>query len=544
MLRYLLYLSLFLASCSVLEKTPTTCDDTAPAFDADGSDVSATSDYLVNVFSTPADSQSPDAIVSFTMSTGESSSGLSNALSLKQSQRLSAITLDPEWIAKSRFEQARHAQLVQVMQQPVGIRRALLATSQPCDGACGLCGEVAMCWQCACVDEVMLSMDVSNNHIDTVLVGVVRNDSVVFNVLLDKAYDVPAIRSKVLDTATQYAEVFAGELRLLGQVDHSGAVDRDYDFRLTLVFTNATHGDITDDLVGFFDFHDFLPTAAGGTGNEADLLWARIPGTTNGTASYTADLIVGTLVHEYTHLSSYARRAYANSNADLREVYWLDEGLAHLMEDLNGYGPSSVQVLQAALTHWQNGGFAAQGRTPEQDIEMRGRAMLFLRHLIDSQVPSAASATDAVAMEAARNVVSTLVAEEKEGYEHAIFQCGGEDALWRFQIALYATGNSDVTFEPAHRFDFLPVSTSTVTGHKIGIDPRGDYVDARGNALTLEGPNITEFTGTPDTSALPTYISDSGSVFLHFTDFDARGVTMTPDDPAFTRLFVRRQRVQ
>ena len=72
------------------------------------------------------------------------------------------------------------------------------------------------------------------------------------------------------------------------------------------------------------------------------------------------DHSTGTLAHEYTHLVSYAVRVQGRPSDPKPEVLWLDEGIAHLMEDLSGWNGSNYDTIEVALGDpgaWVESGF-------------------------------------------------------------------------------------------------------------------------------------------------------------------------------------------
>ncbi|HET6229536.1 MAG TPA: hypothetical protein VFE05_05600 [Longimicrobiaceae bacterium] len=119
---------------------------------------------------------------------------------------------------------------------------------------------------------------------------------------------------------------------------------------------------------GFFYSRDLFPRKAQTAdqncpgSNEAEMFYLLAPdpnGTINGNArshQYVRETTVGTVAHEFQHLINSSRRVYVN-NADSLEVVWLDEGLAHVAEELNFYAASGLSPRQnlntAAVTQSQ-----------------------------------------------------------------------------------------------------------------------------------------------------------------------------------------------
>ncbi|HVE80323.1 MAG TPA: hypothetical protein VNA89_15770 [Gemmatimonadaceae bacterium] len=124
--------------------------------------------------------------------------------------------------------------------------------------------------------------------------------------------------------------------------------------RSILLFTRAVNA-LTEPggssyVAGFFYARDLFPStgadACAGS-NEAEMFYLLVPdpaGAVNGNAftkSMVARTTVGTLAHEYEHLINASRRMYVNG-ADAFEDTWLDEGLAHVAEELVFYRASGL----------------------------------------------------------------------------------------------------------------------------------------------------------------------------------------------------------
>ena len=95
---------------------------------------------------------------------------------------------------------------------------------------------------------------------------------------------------------------------------------------------------------GFYFVRDLFPKtatadfAACPSSNEAEVFYMLVPDP-NGTFSdarskdFVLGVTLGTIAHEYQHLINASRRMFVN-NADDFEATWLDEGLAHISEEL------------------------------------------------------------------------------------------------------------------------------------------------------------------------------------------------------------------
>ena len=132
--------------------------------------------------------------------------------------------------------------------------------------------------------------------------------------------------------------------------------DIDNNGRVVLFFTKtvndltpATSGSYVG---GFFFARDLFPpqgTADACAGsNSGEMFYVMVPDPTRGgpfTKSNVATEVTATLAHEYQHLINASRRLYVN-NANVFEVSWLDEGLAHEAEELLFYRASGLAPHQ------------------------------------------------------------------------------------------------------------------------------------------------------------------------------------------------------
>jgi hypothetical protein len=170
---------------------------------------------------------------------------------------------------------------------------------------------------------------------------------------------------------------------------------------------------------GFFFDRDLFPKqdaermqgCAGS--NVAEMFYMLVPdpqGTVNGnvrTKSFVASKTVGTIAHELQHLVNSARRLYVNGASDFEDT-WLNEGLAHVAEELmfyrlSGLGPrqgidlAKVRSSSTVLNAFNEYSLANFGRyreflrAPERnaafaandELSTRGATWAFLRYAAD-----------------------------------------------------------------------------------------------------------------------------------------------------------------
>jgi hypothetical protein len=203
--------------------------------------------------------------------------------------------------------------------------------------------------------------------------------------------------------------------------------DRDGNGRAVAFYTRAVN-ELTPpgsaSYVGGFFFARDLYTAVGcPTSNLGEMFYMLVPdptGAVNGnvrSAGFVRDVTLGTLAHEYEHLINASRRMWVNAswNGQFEET-WLDEGLAHVAEELMFYRVSGLTsgtnanlaaiadggAVQAAFFKYQESNFgrlrqwllAPQSSGPFQaddDLATRGSAWAFLRYAADRRVGTEAS---------------------------------------------------------------------------------------------------------------------------------------------------------
>ncbi|HSI04070.1 MAG TPA: hypothetical protein VLC93_06325, partial [Myxococcota bacterium] len=296
---------------------------------------------------------------------------------------------------------------------------------------------------------------------------------------------------------------------------------------ITVAFTN-NFGTLPASVVGVFVFGDYLASGvSGATGNQSDILWARLPDGSN-----TDALIIGTLAHEYQHLVSFALRSKLGDAAQLRETLWLDEGVSHLMEDLTGWGGSTVDAYALALEQWDSAPFAG----PNDTVAQRGRAYTLLRYLIDAKVRAAGqnSANAAAVITQAHDLLAPLYTQERRGFQHALMQDARNDGrILNWVRAVFATSNPDVTALPSETLPrFLAVASSTqANGQWMGFSPFHTYVNARGEDVPLNGPGGVDDSNDSGFSEVSDSIASSGARYYLVTGGDGSvTVNLTADD--------------
>jgi hypothetical protein len=162
-------------------------------------------------------------------------------------------------------------------------------------------------------------------------------------------------------TDAEYASIVATFDTLIAPVDTKAfgdVTDIDGNGKVVLFFTKAvnalTERNSKSYISGFFFARDLFPTRTTGGidgcagSNVGEMFYLMVPdpsGTVNGniwSKSAISTIALGTIAHEFEHLINSSRRVYVNTGATDFEESWLDEGLAHIAEELLFYAESGL----------------------------------------------------------------------------------------------------------------------------------------------------------------------------------------------------------
>jgi len=207
----------------------------------------------------------------------------------------------------------------------------------------------------------------------------------------------------------RYAAKFDTLIYPLDEGAFGAATDIDNNGRVGIVFTRAVN-ELTAagslEYVGGFTFsRDLFPRVgtsrfqACETSNQGEFFYALAPdptGVVNGntrTAGFVDSATVPVLAHELQHLINASRRLYVNTAADSLEATWLDEGLAHIAEELLFYRESGT------LPRTNLNVTALRARAAIVDAfnaDMIGNAGRYQRHLQDPAATSPYSSDDSL----------------------------------------------------------------------------------------------------------------------------------------------------
>ncbi|HEU4453545.1 MAG TPA: Ig-like domain-containing protein, partial [Longimicrobium sp.] len=178
---------------------------------------------------------------------------------------------------------------------------------------------------------------------------------------------------------------------------------------------------------GFFFSRDLRPAAGCPTSNVGELFYmmaADSTGEVNGNArsvSFVLENTLGTLAHELEHLINASRRLGQGQGTPLEET-WLDEGMAHVAEELVFYGAAGLAprsnldvadiggspAVQDAFFRYADANFGRLRQwllaphddgafQDDDDLATRGAAWAFLRYAADRRGGSEAAFWNALA---------------------------------------------------------------------------------------------------------------------------------------------------
>lgn len=206
--------------------------------------------------------------------------------------------------------------------------------------------------------------------------------------------------------------------------------------RIILFYTKAvnelTPRNATFTIGGFFFARDLYPKkaanglAACGASNENEMFYLLVPdpnGDVNGNKRTKDEVTQGNLTsiaHELEHLINSSRRLYVNPGAEQSEVTWLDEGLAHVAEEM-------LFFRVAGVTDRQNIALPELALSPTRQSQFNTYAssnfFRFSRFLTGTEVNSPYAPNDSLPTRGATwNFLRYAAARQGAGNEAAFFR--------------------------------------------------------------------------------------------------------------------------
>ena len=257
--------------------------------------------------------------------------------------------------------------------------------------------------------------------------------------------------------ATFDEQIYPVAARRFGPVE-----DTDRDGRFTIFMTGwlkrLSGGRVKVD--GYVRGADFDLDLGAPFGNRCDMMYLS-------TALKSSPHLKTVLAHEYTHAVTYSRKAFprdASGRLGVEEEGWLDEGVAHLVEDVHGFSRSNLDYRVSAFLsrpeqyrlivedYYTAGLFRSHGS--------RGGTYLFLRWCVDRHGDV---------------VLDRLIRSGLRGVANLEAATGQSFAsLYReWSAALFLSGLD-------------PEGDASIPSYYRAIDPRGTF-----DAWVLAGPRST-----------------------------------------------------
>jgi hypothetical protein len=215
--------------------------------------------------------------------------------------------------------------------------------------------------------------------------------------------------------------------------------------------------------------------------NDAEIFYSVVPDPGKvfspaliGTVGFAA-FLDGILAHEFEHMINAGRRL---AKGALPEVVWLDEGLAHYAETLNGVTFQGTPDLQNSLRSalWLQKPYAQSLVSGTDNLEQRGAAWLLVAYLVDQHgqgvlrdlvegpftgIPNVENAADTSFPFLFYRFTAALLLDGQGLSSDPLFDIPSLDLRQRFQAAKQFWAG---TSPPRLPGSFLGIRTSTVPG--------------------------------------------------------------------------------
>jgi len=230
-------------------------------------------------------------------------------------------------------------------------------------------------------------------------------------------------------------------------------------------------------IAGFFNPRDLYgsPPVATGTTNHAEIIYLLAADPTGQwdcqfPVTETASENLGTIPHEHEHLTSFSWRIFHEYPT---QVTWLEEGMAHMAEDLNG--DNSSNIARGKLYRADPGAISLEDNTAP--LEQRGGIYLMLRLLADRY---------------GTGILKQILQSKATG-RACIQNASGEnfnDVLAEFLAAQYLSGKG-ITSDERYNYqsidvdDFGPLMSSLHAAG--GVDVTGDVRRSDGDFHVFTG---------------------------------------------------------
>lgn len=394
--------------------------------------------------------------------------GVSGASTDIVSERLKAAKTfkehKPSWISETRYNQIlarqkwseiQHQRAIEVAEQGI-FERDIFKKARLNAKLSSECGEDELYRDGDCNNEFSLEfMDFDGEVTDISVTVKAKGTNAAVVVDVDDVDDVSQ------DDINEILNMFDNVVYPRDQFFYGGSVfddidyvDRDQDGMHMIVMSHLVND---TGAVGLFNPADF-----GTDLNVADILYVVVPDDDNPVSS-----ILGTLAHEYSHMLMYGIK---RAKFKAMETIWLDESMAHLMEDLSGFGVDNLDISNAYLSSPGQIGWAFS--FDENETETRGMGFLMMRYLFEQKGGATYSETDGSDLtdKGGANFISTLVQTDNTGFAALEDALGGfgsfKDNLFGWLAAVAVNGTD---MNAGDTYDYDDVVTDKITGQERGV---------------------------------------------------------------------------
>lgn len=293
---------------------------------------------------------------------------------------------------------------------------------------------------------------------------------------VDGAAGADLTRDDVLKLCDQYNAVAAAEFAMIGEPS-----DLDGNGRVDVLLTPAVNrlGALGGGIItGFFFAADLQPrSGAVPVSNEGEVLYLLVPdaggrfGVPIGRDIALRNLLPAVFPHELQHAISYNQHVMLGSG--IPEAYWLNEGIAHLMEDILGVGQENPSRYALYLQQPGNYSLTPAG---SPGLVARGGIFLMLRYLYEQRGSTA-------------QFVRDLLQSDLTGIDNLEAAVGGAQGdfdqfpefLMRFGATLMLNASGLTTDS---RYQFARRDWAPATPHFSGVCTQCDADDGRGTVVS------------------------------------------------------------
>ena len=358
---------------------------------------------------------------------------------------------------------------------------------------------------------------------NTSIQGTLRADSDDAAFYIDSRVSASVDQSAIDSAVTAFSTISLPRLHALFGTES----DIDGNGKVIVFFSDEVR--IGSEELGFFRPIDLLPAEAGNLiSNEGEILYVLIPD-----ASNPVPLVNATVAHEMLHLINFSEKTlplYTSSGGNLIDIedVFLAEGMAHLAEDLVGWGTCTPLLTKFYLECLEHTSLAGSGSPvvagkdfcetvagSDDSLARRGGMTLFLLYLFQQQGGASYSATNAGDVTGGGiTFLKKLASSADTGIENIQSSSARSFFNWYADFgALLALDNTDYLGRDP-KYNYQPEVKDPLTDMTRNIRLRGTRIDIDGSSITLDGPLIQESATAGNSAAISRSLFLSGAHVL------------------------------